>query len=229
MTQSLFASPEIITFSRHLHHMLATPVTTLLCSVETLQSSSDLRTIKKTVSHLAAASERLQQTLRQLQFQNSGSEHFSPLTICKALLPLFESQNNFCTVLNSPATLELSFTGNRFLFEEVLICLINNALESYQDEEKKMVIISLYTEKNTLLCSVRDFGKGISWWQLPLITLPSLSFKKQHSGIGLAFVKKVVQEEWLGKLEIQRHQYGTSITIQLPLPPTSTQSHGLFE
>jgi NtrC-family two-component system sensor histidine kinase KinB len=74
---------------------------------------------------------------------------------------------------------------------------------------------------------VRDNGKGIPPHLVKQIFLPGYSTKKRGWGLGLAFVKRIVEDYHLGKITVQESTpgAGTTFLINLPMaPPQSRES-----
>ena len=74
---------------------------------------------------------------------------------------------------------------------------------------------------------VRDNGKGIPPHLVKQIFLPGYSTKKRGWGLGLAFVKRIVEDYHLGKITVQESTpgVGTTFFINLPMaPPESRES-----
>ncbi len=108
--------------------------------------------------------------------------------------------------------------GNKLLFQEVIVCLINNAYESYQKNIKnKLVFLSAISKNDCCAISIVDAGKGMSWWEKNLAQLPFSSKKPHHSGLGLFFVKQTIEKEFAGKILINSiKNKGTTIELKIP-------------
>ena len=72
-----------------------------------------------------------------------------------------------------------------------------------------------------MVIEVRDTGKGIPSHMLKQIFLPGISTKRRGWGLGLAFVKRIVEDYHSGKVSIKESVpgQGTTFVILLPLSP----------
>jgi signal transduction histidine kinase len=88
------------------------------------------------------------------------------------------------------------------LIEQVLINLINNALEAMQGtSEPLLTVIALKNESGHVKISVSDNGNGINDEVLERIFLPFYSTKTNNSGIGLSLSQQIMMLH-NGRLEV---------------------------
>jgi len=105
---------------------------------------------------------------------------------------------------------------NKIRLTEALCCLVNNAFQSYQSQNKT-VSIAYYEKKNGVQIKIQDFGQGMSSWQSQLVRLPLLSFRKNGTGIGLSFANQVIVNNLGGNLWIQSiPNFGTTVCCFIP-------------
>lgn len=82
--------------------------------------------------------------------------------------------------------------------EQVIYNLINNAIEHTGDD--LVVKIKIEKQKDGIMLSITDTGKGISEKEIPLVWSRYYTKEKRHrrnivgSGIGLSIVKKILEE-----------------------------------
>ena len=82
--------------------------------------------------------------------------------------------------------------------EQVIYNLINNAIEHTGDD--LVVKIKIEKQKDGIMLSITDTGKGISEKEIPLVWTRYYTKEKRHrrnivgSGIGLSIVKKILEE-----------------------------------
>ncbi len=121
---------------------------------------------------------------------------------------------------NDPA-----YFGNPFKFHQVVMNLILNALESYESVPIKNVdgrVIEIRIKKygGAAILSVHDNGCGIAPGMLEKIFEPFFTTKNSQSGIGigLATVKKIVEQEFHGEISVRSVEgEGSAFTVKLPL------------
>ena len=97
--------------------------------------------------------------------------------------------------------------------------LLSNAIKY---TEKGKITLSLKSNEEAIF-SIQDTGKGIDADDIPRIFIPfgklstSLSNVTEHSGLGLAITKRIV-ELYYGKIEVQSKKgEGSKFIVTLPL------------
>lgn len=122
-----------------------------------------------------------------------------PQLCLQDLNSLVVSSKNFmesiCVNRNVRITLELSeepvFVNlDEILFEQVLINIIKNAVESIEKDGE--IVIRTITNPNTL--EISDNGKGIDKDTETKLFSPFFSTKPDGQGIGLVFIREVLQQ-----------------------------------
>jgi two-component system nitrogen regulation sensor histidine kinase NtrY len=81
------------------------------------------------------------------------------------------------------------------MIEQVLINLIKNAIQSFDEQTDKAIELRGYhSEKGNPVISVKDNGAGIDVEALEKIFIPFFSTKKTGSGIGLSLSKQIMRQ-----------------------------------
>ena len=117
---------------------------------------------------------------------------------------------------------DINFLGNAIRFNQAVLNLIVNAIDSYTPESNKEQIVeaSLNEKDKEIVFSVKDFGTGISKENLQKIFEPFFTTKDYGVGIGLSMAKQIVEKDFCGKLivksDIQAGQSGSTFTIMIP-------------
>jgi two-component system nitrogen regulation sensor histidine kinase NtrY len=89
----------------------------------------------------------------------------------------------------------LKVTADKTMIEQVLINLIKNAIQSFDEQPEKIIELNAYTgEKGKPVISVKDNGAGIDVDALNKIFIPFFSTKKTGSGIGLSLSKQIMRQ-----------------------------------
>ena len=90
----------------------------------------------------------------------------------------------------------ITINADKQLIEQVLINLVKNAIESFDDEStgKKILIRAGYNDKSRPVISVRDNGQGIDEEALQRIFIPFFTTKKKGSGIGLSLSRQIMRQ-----------------------------------
>jgi two-component system, NtrC family, nitrogen regulation sensor histidine kinase NtrY len=84
---------------------------------------------------------------------------------------------------------------DKTLIEQVLINLIKNAIQAFDDRVNPGISLASYVnEKGSVIISVKDNGTGIEPEALEKIFIPFFSTKKTGSGIGLSLSKQIMRQ-----------------------------------
>jgi nitrogen fixation/metabolism regulation signal transduction histidine kinase len=85
--------------------------------------------------------------------------------------------------------------ADKTMIEQVLINLIKNAIQAFDDQvDKKIELIAVANEKGRAVISVKDNGAGIDADAQEKIFIPFFSTKKTGSGIGLSLSKQIMRQ-----------------------------------
>jgi two-component system nitrogen regulation sensor histidine kinase NtrY len=90
---------------------------------------------------------------------------------------------------------DLTVSADKNMIEQVLINLLKNAIQSFEDQERKEITLRAYlTEKSRPMISIRDNGTGIDPEALEKIFIPFYTTKKTGSGIGLSLSRQIMRQ-----------------------------------
>jgi signal transduction histidine kinase len=113
-------------------------------------------------------------------------------------------------------------SGDRTQLQQVLINLLNNAVQSLAevgDRKRKIFIATRMSEGKELLVMVEDSGTGFRVQDLPLMFSPFFTTKADGMGMGLAICRTVV-EAHCGKLwALNNTRHGATFYFTLPAAP----------
>jgi signal transduction histidine kinase len=91
-------------------------------------------------------------------------------------------------------TNQSEFLGDNKLLTQVLINIINNAIDASLTKEERKIILKVENDREgALQISITDFGKGISADELDKIFIPFFTTKEHGSGIGLSFSRQIMR------------------------------------
>jgi signal transduction histidine kinase len=97
-----------------------------------------------------------------------------------------------CTVQVEPE--QVKIFADKHMIEQVLINLIKNAIQAFDEQDDKHIALSAYTnEKGRVVIRVKDNGPGIDPEALDKIFIPFYSTKKTGSGIGLSLSRQIMR------------------------------------
>lgn len=109
---------------------------------------------------------------------------------------------------------ELILFGDQNLIEQVLINLLQNAIQALDDAEEKTITLRAFIdEAGKIILEVCDTGKGIEEEALGKIFIPFFTTKKKGSGIGLSLSKQIMRRH-KGNIQV-RSKLGEGTTFKL--------------
>jgi len=90
---------------------------------------------------------------------------------------------------------DLTITADKIMTEQVLINLIKNAIQAFEEQDNKTIILrAYYNDKMRPVISVKDNGTGIDPEALEKIFIPFFTTKKTGSGIGLSLSRQFMRQ-----------------------------------
>lgn len=202
-----------------LSHSLASPLTTLSCALDECLENPKKLTNKALRSKITAAYNHLESLYKTWQrgHQQAVSQFSVATSIHESIiLSGIKEKSQVILQINVPKTTRL--LGNKALFQEMLICLLNNAHESYHpDDPYKTVLCTVKQLPEKLLLEIIDSGSGMNRIAQVVACLDGVSFKQSGRGVGLPFAKTVVEQLFAGSLYLcSEPGLGTRICISLP-------------
>ena len=109
---------------------------------------------------------------------------------------------------------ELILFGDQNLIEQVLINLLQNAIQALDDADEKTITLKAFIdEAGKIILEVCDTGKGIEEEALGKIFIPFFTTKKKGSGIGLSLSKQIMRRH-KGNIQV-RSKLGEGTTFKL--------------
>ncbi|MFN3997077.1 sensor histidine kinase [Algoriphagus sp.] len=109
---------------------------------------------------------------------------------------------------------ELILFGDQMQIEQVMINLLQNAIQAVEDSEEKVITLRAFIdEAGKIILEVSDTGKGIEEEALGKIFIPFFTTKKKGSGIGLSLSKQIMRRH-KGNIQV-RSTLGEGTTFKL--------------
>lgn len=103
--------------------------------------------------------------------------------------------------------------GNEVTLRQLLLNVLGNAMDALEDKPQGMIKVrSALAGQQVQLC-IEDNGGGVPAEMLKKLCEPYVTTKPQGTGLGLAVVRKTVDEHG-GRLEIENGSDGLRVTIQ---------------
>jgi two-component system, NtrC family, nitrogen regulation sensor histidine kinase NtrY len=90
---------------------------------------------------------------------------------------------------------DLSISADKIMIEQVVINLVKNAIQAFDEGEEKLITLrAYYNEKMRPVISVKDNGTGIDPEAIEKIFIPFFTTKKTGSGIGLSLSRQIMRQ-----------------------------------
>lgn len=190
-----------------------TPISSLAATVEDNLKSKEFD--NGTLTLVDEDKEDLLLAVHTIQRRSEGLIHFvkdfrnlthipSPKFEKLSISQIFEEINillskeilsNKIAFTNSIEPKALSVDADKALIEQVLINLIKNAIQAFDEETNRLIEVNAYKDdKNRVCISVKDNGSGIEEEALSRIFVPFFSTKKTGSGIGLSLSRQIMRK-----------------------------------
>jgi two-component system nitrogen regulation sensor histidine kinase NtrY len=162
-----------------------------------LDSAEDIRQAVATIEKRSRGLLHFTEAYRNLtRIPKPKFSIFPAADLLDRVIQLMESQldkrNILVTVNVEPSTLEL--TADRELIEQVLINLVLNAIQAFDDRgDRKIGLAAQLDERGRVLVIVADNGPGIDDSVREKIFTPFFTTKKDGSGIGLSLSREIMR------------------------------------
>ena len=96
--------------------------------------------------------------------------------------------------------------------------LVKNAIQAIPEEqEHKLVFVTVFREDHQVKITVKDNGKGISEEHIAQIFEPKFTTKSSGMGLGLAIIKNII-ENYNGTITFETEvNIGTEFLVSFPI------------
>lgn len=142
--------------------------------------------------------------------------HFDLRALLTEVLDLYEHSGQ-CRIKPLMPAGSIQVQGNPERLRQALINLITNALEASIEKQTPVLEVQLEARNNTAILAIRDHGHGLPtgfserWFE------PYITTKTKGTGLGLALVKKIIEEHG-GKVRGENAAGGGArFVIELPV------------
>lgn len=90
---------------------------------------------------------------------------------------------------------DLTISADKNMIEQVVINLIKNAIQAFEDQENKLIELKAsLNEKSRPVIAIKDNGTGIDPEAMEKIFIPFFTTKKSGSGIGLSLSRQIMRQ-----------------------------------
>ena len=224
------SSQRKLDFFTNISHEIRTPLTLIKSPLERiLKSNTKDNEINNQLHLVINNTNKLKTLVNQILDLQKLDEHilcldlseFEIITFCKEIISSFEGysiQNN-CTLIFEANIGKAQITFDQGRLQSIITNLLSNAFKF--NKEEGLVDFKLEVNANQLLLKISDTGKGIANEHIKKLgeryyQVEESNFAVEGTGIGLAYVKELVQL-MKGSFEISSIvNKGTSVAISLP-------------
>ena len=99
------------------------------------------------------------------------------------------------------------------MIQQVLINLLNNAMEAVENKKTKSIVLEALTEDGKTSIRVTDNGKGIDPDHADKVFIPFFTTRKKGSGIGLSLSRQIMRLH-RGSIYFHTNENGTTFTLE---------------
>ncbi|MEI8223994.1 MAG: HAMP domain-containing sensor histidine kinase [bacterium] len=213
--------------STGIFHDLISPLSGIIAHVDQLsQKNHEFLEMKAPLQKIASSTKRMGEALSLVRKQirpETNSVLFYPGNEVRDVIDILTYKARIASVVITfnDHSKDFSFKGSPFLFYQIALNLITNAIESYHGTttQEKVVIVSLMKQRNHMVFTVTDYGSGITPEHKQSIFTHLYTTKPQGNGLGLSHVKNIVEEVFKGSISFISDTYnGTTFSVIIPIP-----------
>jgi nitrogen fixation/metabolism regulation signal transduction histidine kinase len=216
--------------ARRLAHEIKNPLTPIQLSAERLEhkladklSAPDAEVLKRAtqtiVNQVTALKSMVNAFAEYARAPSLNLEAVDLNQLVYEILVLYEHSGAHISTRLAPALPPV--TGDPTLLRQVVHNLLQNAQDALVETEQPQITVETAREENSVRLAVRDNGCGFPETLMARLFEPYVTTKQKGTGLGLAVVKKIIEEHH-GRVRIENIQpHGASVCIYLPYGETA--------
>lgn len=228
MTQ-LYRFAEFGRLSSGIFHDLINPMTALSLNLERLKAieKKEVTDAQVYLEHAFAATKRMEDFIIAIRKQIQKEETKKNFSITEEIIQTmqilnYRSSNAKVDIIFSPTTDNIEIYGDSVRFSQIILNLISNAIDSYDnlDKKEKRVLVSLKQTKDLIMITIKDSGCGIEAENISKIFDPFYSTKHgfdKGMGIGMSSTKNIIEKTFNGTITVESEP-GKGSTFEVLLP-----------
>lgn len=210
--------------AKQVAHEIKNPLTPMRLTIQSFQRKFDIND-PKISQKLHDFSETLIQQIDTMATVASAFSNFANMPtqqneqlnivqVCKTALEIFNE--DYVAFKTSENDIFTSF--DRTQLTRIVTNLVKNAIQSIpENQEIKSVVVEILKEDTNFVLKVSDNGIGISTENAAYIFEPKFTTKNSGMGLGLAIIKKII-ENYNGSISFEsEEEKGTLFTVKLPI------------
>lgn len=210
--------------ARRLAHEIKNPLTPIQLSAERIdhkfskqlekKDRAILSDITKTiVNQVDAIKKMVNEFTEYSRSPELTKTEINLVDLINELVNLFQKEDLTINILSSSK--KINFICDEIKIRQVFVNLINNAYEAKKDDSKCEIEIRLRKTKSSMIVNFIDNGSGVN--DDIDIFQPYVTTKKTGTGLGLAVVKKIIDEHD-GSISIKNNKLsGANVEIQFSI------------
>ena len=223
----LSRAAEFGRLNQGLFHDLMTPLSSIILHTERLEKipREDIEIINNTLKKVAIASQKMAQYIENIKSLIKDEQIKKNCNLYNEIKDIIDILGYMVKSANIKIDMDIpneySLHGDQMKIRQIFLNLISNAIDSYDgitDRKNRNINIKAIKANKEMIISIEDNGCGIKIENLNRIFEPFFSTKdKNHGiGIGLTTVKKIIEDDFSGKIHISSEENtGTSIRLEL--------------
>lgn len=219
-----------------LFHDLANPLNLVSLNLDSLRRKSrkmdkkTLSEIKVLLQRAITGTQRLDAFIQAARRQVQQKEIEQSFSIVKEIIQII----SMLGYRAKKAHVNISFTphkdiktfGNPVKFSQVITNLVLNAIDAYEDVERKTKAIEIRAQNlnGNVKLEIQDWGIGIEEKDIPNIFNPLFTTKtsEKRMGMGLSICKDIVEKDFKGTCTVES-TYGVGTTFAITFPIRKAQ------
>ncbi len=229
MREALEGKKYIEQYIQHLTHELKSPLSAIAGAAEILEEEMPVEKRERFVKNIQNESQRMRELVERMLklsalevrrgLQQVEEINFE-LTLDRALNSLDIVIKEKKLSIQKELETALTFFGERFLIEQVMINILQNAIEF--SPVGGYIYCEAKYEEQKIKIQIKDEGPGVPDYALERVfekfySLPRPSSGRKSTGLGLSFTREVIRLH-NGEIKIENlRPVGTLVTISLPI------------
>lgn len=200
-------------------HNMANPMMVIMhyCEKSKFESPRERRKVMNAIQILTQMIKTARESLRISETR----EIFSPTQIIESINSiLLNKANRFHIQMKWTGDKNLGnycVVGNKSKFSQIIINLIDNAIDATKEKEEKKILIKYFCDEEIGVFRIQDTGVGILDTYVERIFQLFYTSKEDGNGVGLYIAKKFAKEEFGGDVTLIDNNDGTTFEFRFKI------------
>ena len=108
---------------------------------------------------------------------------------------------------------EIKILGVKNELSQVILSIVSNSIDALKNIENPIIEITVSSNSAEVVISILDNGGGIKSKNIKKIFEPYFSTKEDGTGIGLYLTKMIIEEGFLGKINVENKKEGVVFSL----------------